>query len=86
MKKVKIQKKDGRIENFNKQKLQKSIFSAGATDSQSQLVTQEVEEWLYNIALGEIIDTQTIRSKVVDSLEEKNPKAAKAYQSYQKRA
>ncbi|KUK84123.1 MAG: hypothetical protein XD98_0168 [Microgenomates bacterium 39_6] len=84
MKKVKVQKKDGRIEEFDKEKLKKSVFAAGATDSQSQLVTQEVEEWLYNVALEEIIDTQTIKSKVAESLAEKNPKAAKSYQEYKK--
>jgi transcriptional regulator NrdR family protein len=84
MKKVKVQKKDGRIEEFDKEKLKKSIFAAGATDSQSQLVTREVEEWLYNVALEEIIDTQTIKGKVASSLAEKNPKAAKSYQEYKK--
>jgi transcriptional regulator NrdR family protein len=85
MKKVKIQKKDGRIEEFDKEKLKRSIFSAGATKGQSQLVTQEVEEWLYNVALEEIIDTQEIRNKVVGSLTEKNPQAGKSYQEYKKR-
>jgi len=84
MKKVKVQKKDGRIEDFDREKLRKSVFSAGATDSQSQLVTKEIEKWLYGVASGEIINTRTIRNRVIDFLEEKNPKIAKAYQAYQK--
>lgn len=86
MKKVKVQKKDGRIEEFDEEKLKKSVLAAGATDSQSQLVTQEMQEWLYNVALEEIVDTQTIRGKVAKSLAEKNPKAAKNYQGYRKQA
>ncbi|MDD3531754.1 MAG: ATP cone domain-containing protein [Candidatus Shapirobacteria bacterium] len=85
MKKVKIQKKDGRIEDFDKEKLERSVFSAGATKGQSQLVTQEVEEWLYNVALEEIVNTQEIRNKIIGSLTEKNPRAAKSYQEYQKK-
>jgi transcriptional regulator NrdR family protein len=84
MEKVKVQKKDGRIEEFDKEKLRKSVSAAGATQDQSQLVTEEVEKWLYSVALEEIIDTQTIRNKVANSLSERNPKAAKNYREYKK--
>lgn len=81
---MKIQKKDGRIEEFDKEKLRKSVLAAGATQDQAQLVTSEVENWLYSVGSEEIIGTQAIRNKVIDSLAEKNPKAVENYRGYKK--
>ena len=81
---IRVQKRDGRLEEFDANKIRRGLIAAGATDQEAESIVQEVENWAASNADKGFVRTAAIREKVLSSLRLVNPKAAAAFESYQK--
>jgi transcriptional regulator NrdR family protein len=83
---LKVEKKDGRMESFNRNKIASSVTKAGGTQEQSESITSQVEGWAPSVAQNGVIKTSEIRTKVIELLKAVNPEAAARYEAYKKPA
>jgi len=81
---MQIQKKDGRLEEFDRNKLKQSISAAGANENEAESITAQVEAWAPSMAINNAVHSQVIRAKVIELLKTANPAAAKTYEEYRK--
>ena len=81
---IRVQKRDGRLEEFDANKIRQGLIAAGATDQEAESIAQEVENWAAVNAAKGFVRTAAIREKVLFSLRLVNPQAAAAFESYQK--
>ncbi|MGB9706873.1 MAG: ATP cone domain-containing protein [Microgenomates group bacterium] len=83
---VKVQKKDGRLEDFDRNKVVAGVIKSGATPEQAEEVARQVEVWVPTAAVNGVIHSGAIREKVLEVLRAVNPTAAASFESYQKPA
>ena len=77
-----VQKKDGSMEPFDRNKIVMAVTSAGATTQEAAEVASGVEDWMpMAIALG-TVSTNQIRGKVIELLKQLNPTANAVYEVY----
>ncbi|MBU0976377.1 MAG: ATP cone domain-containing protein [Patescibacteria group bacterium] len=81
---LKVEKKDGQQEDFDRSKLIKSMISAGADDAQANEIASKIESWAIDSAEEGLIKVADIRVKVLELLIPVAPDAAKAYEEYKK--
>jgi len=81
---MQIQKKDGRLEEFDRNKLKQSILAAGANEDEAESITAQIEAWAPSMAIDNAVHSQVIRAKVIELLKTANPTATKTYEEYQK--
>ena len=81
---MQVQKKDGRLEEFDRSKLKQSILAAGAKESEAESTTAQVEAWAPSMAINDAVHSQVVRAKVIELLKTANPTATKTYEEYQK--
>jgi len=81
---VQVQKKDGRLEEFDRNKLKQSILAAGANESEAESVTAQIEAWAPTMAVNNAVHSQVIRAKAIELLKIANSAAAKTYEEYKK--
>lgn len=79
---MQVQKKDGRLEDFDREKLKKSILLAGASEAEAASIAERVETWAPTMAFNNNIHSQVIRAKTIELLRQTNAVAAKAYEGY----
>jgi len=82
---MQIQKKDGRLEEFDRNKLKGSILATGANENEVESITTQVEAWVPSMAINNAVHSQVIRAKVIELLKTANPTAAKTYEEYKKK-
>ncbi|HUV72568.1 MAG TPA: ATP cone domain-containing protein [Clostridia bacterium] len=80
----KVRKKDGREEDFERSKLVNSVLSAGGKQEEAEKVAAEVEAWLPTAAVNGLVDSQAIRSKVLEVLKPLSPVVADKFEAYKK--
>lgn len=81
---VKVQKKDGRLEDFDRNKVMNGVVKSGATPEQTEEVVRQVEAWLPTAAVNGVVSSMAIRSKVLEVLRGLNPQAAVTFEAYKK--
>lgn len=81
---MQVQKKDGRLEEFDREKLKKSILSAGVSAAEAELIAGKVETWAPTMVFNNTIHSQVIRAKVIELLRQTNAAATKTYEEYKK--
>lgn len=81
---VKVQKKDGRMEDFDRNKIFGGIVKSGTTSEEAENATRQIESWVQAAAVNGIINSGQIRSKLLEILRGVNPTAATAFEAYQK--
>lgn len=81
---VKVQKKDGRLEDFQRAKVVAGVMKSGADFDQAQEVGRQVEAWVGGAAVNGVITSEAIRQKVLEVLRAVNPTAAAAFEAYRK--
>ncbi len=81
---VKVQKKDGRLEDFLRAKVVAGVLKSGADFNQAEEVGRQVETWVQQTAVSGMISSNQIREKVLEVLRGVNPAAATTFESYQK--
>lgn len=84
METLKVQKNDGTTEDFDKEKLVKSIVAAGVPINQAQGLAGQVESWASGVATEGVISAADLRTKVIELLGAANASAVEAYQNFKK--
>jgi transcriptional regulator NrdR family protein len=80
----KVQKKDGALEDFDRQKIVSGVVNAGASPEDAQKVADAIEAWLPEVARDNVINSMDIRTKGLDVLKTINPEVAAQFESYKK--
>lgn len=80
----KVQKKDGSLEDFDRNKLFQSIMRAGGTKEEAEKVTTTVESWLPGAVVSGVITTSAVREKVLETLRIVSPVVAGDYETFKK--
>ena len=80
---VKIQKRDGRTEDYERKKLLLSLIRSDSPPDQAERILSNIESWL-TTQEGEIIKSSEIKTKILDILKRINPQAARVYKTYRK--
>ena len=86
MENVKVQKKDGRFEDFDRNKILNGIVKSGATAEQAENVTAQVEAWVPTASQNGVVRSAEIKNKVLEILRSLNPQAAASFETYKKQA
>jgi transcriptional regulator NrdR family protein len=81
---LKVQKKDGRIEDFDRAKVKNGILRSGATEEQAESVTQEVESWAVATSTNNIVRALDIKVKLLEVLGGVNPNAKASFENFKK--
>lgn len=82
MTKIQVRKRDGTLENFEMEKLEKSIRAADAGSETAHSIASEIEKWLPKVATNNIVQSSTLRGKILQLLRPQNPKAALSFEQY----
>ncbi len=81
---LQVQKKDGRLEPFDRDKIKSGLLKSGASKEEAEKIAADVEVWAQNAAQNGIVSTFSLRNKVLEILKEINPTAANAFEFYRK--
>lgn len=79
---MQVRKRDGRLEEFDRNKLKGGLVTAGASEEDAERYTTEVETWAGETAENDVIEATAIWQKVVEVLEASEPETAKTYKSF----
>jgi 2-phosphoglycerate kinase len=79
---VQVRKRDGRLEDYNRQKLYQSVIAAGLSETEADSVADQITNWVQQS--DEVVSTQQIRDRVIQFLEINNPEVSEKYKSYKK--
>ena len=82
---LKVEKRDGRIEKFDRTKVLGSMLMAGASAVNAEEFTKQIEKWAQENAENGVIPTSKIRIKVLQLLEKSEPEVADAFEKYKKK-
>lgn len=81
---IKVQKKDGQLEDFDRNKVFGGVIKSGGTPEEAENVTKQVEVWTQTVAVGGMIKTSEIRTKVLELLRPLNAQVASSFEAYKK--
>lgn len=81
---LKVEKRDGRMEDFDRDKIASGIVKSGATSEQVESITAQVEKWAQGVAVDGVVKTSYIRAKVLELLRTASPEAANNFAAYKK--
>lgn len=79
----KFMKKDGMLEDFDRNKIVNGVVKAGAAAEEAEKVASAIEAWL-PAAAANMVKSQDVRTKVLEVLGTVNPVAAAGFEAYQK--
>jgi transcriptional regulator NrdR family protein len=81
---LKVRKRNGGLQDFDRQKIANSIAKAGGLLEQAEDIAVQVENWAQGTAVDNVIASSAIRTKVLELLRISNPEAAEGYEQYRK--
>lgn len=81
---LKVIKKDGQAENFDRNKVKYGLLKSGATPEQAEKIALQVEAWAQKMAVNGSVKTADIRPKVLEFLRMVNQEAASSFEAYKK--
>jgi len=81
---IKVEKKDGRLEDFDRNKISGGIVKSGASPEEAESVATQVETWAQSAAVDGVVQSSDIRTKVLGLLQSVNPEVAVAFEAYKK--
>lgn len=81
---VKVQKKDGRLEDFNRTKIFTGIIKSGASPEEAENITKQIEVWAPTAAQNGVLKSEEIKIKLLEILRTVNSGAAAAFEAYKK--
>lgn len=84
MDELKIKKRDGRIEEFNLDKLIISIGRAGVPLVESEKYAEMIKNWLISLTEKGAIESGRIRDKIIELLGKDFPIEADSFKTYKK--
>lgn len=80
---IKVQKKDGNLEDYDRKKILLSLIRAGANADQAEKVLSFIETWIKSLDT-EYVESSEIRNRILKNLRTINPNAAHGYELYKK--
>lgn len=80
---LKVQKKDGSLEDFDRGKIARAVTAAGALPEQAESIAGQAETWAQGAAV-KMVSSQELKGKVLEILRGVNPTAASAFEAYRK--
>lgn len=81
---IKVEKKDGRMEDFDHNKVSSGIVKSGASPTEAETITNQIETWAQSVAVNGVVKSSAIRTKVLELLRSVNPEAAASFEAYKK--
>lgn len=81
---LKVEKRDGRMEGFDRNKIVGGLIKSGATTGQAEDIATQVEVWAQGAAEDGVVKSSDIRTKVLELLRLANPEAADNFTAYKK--
>jgi len=81
---IKVKKKDGRLEDFDRNKVGGGVIKSGASPEEAKNIVAQIETWARSAAVDGVIKSSDIRTKVLALLRSVNPKAATTFEAYKK--
>lgn len=78
---MKVSKRDGSLQEFDRNKLKQSIIDAGTEQYLAEDVCKEIEGWIEE-STAEQISSEQIRNKAIEVLNDTDPVTAENYRSY----
>ena len=81
---LKVEKKDGTQEDFDRNKVASGIVKSGAASDVAENVASQVESWANTSAVAGVVRSSDIRAKLLELLRVSNPVVASAFEAYQK--
>ena len=82
---MKVEKRNGSLQDFDRSKLAASLVNAGATDADAQKIAVDVEAWAKAKAINDVIKSQAMRDKVIAVLRAEYPQVAEGYETFTKK-
>jgi len=79
---MKVRRRNGRREDFVREKIVVAVFRAGGSVRRARRVAQQVERAL---AGNSVVTSERIRTEVLDRLKRRDPKAYRGWLAYRKR-
>jgi len=82
---LKVEKRDGSLQDFDRAKIIAGILKSGATEEQAEEVTGIIDSWILTVANEQdVLASNTIHAKVLELLKRVNPAASVTYQAFRK--
>jgi transcriptional regulator NrdR family protein len=81
---LKVLKKDGSMEDFDRSKIKNGILSSGATEEQAENITGQIENWAPMAASNGVVKALDIKIKLLELLGGVNPTAKTTFENYRK--
>ena len=81
---IKVEKKDGRLEDFDRHKISGGVVKSGASPEEAESIVTQIETWAQGVAMGGVVQSSDIRTKVLELLRSVNPEAAASFETYKK--
>lgn len=83
---IKIQKKDGSLEDFDRSKVSSSVIKSGGSAQEAESIGAQIGNWVQSAAVDGVVKSSQIRAKVLETLQSSNPGAAAKFAAYRKQA
>ena len=80
----KVQKKDGSLQDFDRNKIVNGITKAGGSSQDAEQVAAEIEAWLPTVAVENVVNSSDIKVKGLELLKTINPTIAATFETFQK--
>lgn len=80
----KVQKKDGSLEDFDRQKIVGGVVKSGASLEDAEKVADAIVAWLPQAAKDNVVNSMDIRTKGLEVLKIVNPVVASQFESFKK--
>ena len=81
---MQIKKRDGSLEEFDREKIFRGAVAAGLAEEDATPLALAVEAWAGGVAEGTVASTLEVRNKVLELLREKDSEAAARFEEYKK--
>ena len=81
---LKVQKRDGSLQDFDRRKVIVGALKAGATNGEAEKLADEIESWLASASVYGVIKSQAIRTKGLQLLKTINPTVGASFEFYHK--
>lgn len=79
-----ILKKDGITEDWDSEKVRRSIVNSGGSVEEGDAITKLIEIWAHRFAENDVVKSIDIKAKVIELMKVVNSAFTTAYEEYQK--
>lgn len=81
---LQVEKRDGQLEDFDREKITRSVTAAGLAEEEVESLASEVEVWANEAAKDDVVSSSELKGKVLELLRGRDPGAATRFEEYKK--